>query len=95
MVVVLVLIQPVITLWFLELERLSTLSLEVVDEEKVHILVGTNAGYSKGGEGGQRQHNSSYTALQTYTIVVGGGAQGWTSSTNHSGSKFKWIWCYC
>ena len=46
------------------------------------------AGYSKGGEGGQRQHNSSYTATaQTYTIVVGGGAQGWTSSTNHSGAN--------
>ena len=24
---------------------------------------------------------------QTYTIVVGGGAQGWTSSTNHSGAN--------
>ena len=60
----------------------------MVDEEKVHILVGTKLGYSKGGEGGQRQHNSSYTAMfQTYTIVVGGGAQGWTSSTNHSGAN--------
>ena len=46
------------------------------------------AGYSKGGEGGQRQHNSSFSATaQTYTIVVGGGAQGWTSSTNHSGAN--------
>ena len=46
------------------------------------------SGYSKGGEGGQRQHNASFSATaQTYTIVVGGGAQGWTSSTNHSGAN--------
>ena len=45
-------------------------------------------GYSKGGQGGLRQHNSSFSATaQTYTIVVGGGAQGWTDSTNWSGAN--------
>ena len=46
------------------------------------------SGYSKGGQGGARQHNASFSATaQTYTIVVGGGAQGWTDSTNWSGAN--------
>ena len=45
-------------------------------------------GYSKGGQGGQRQHNASFSATaQTYTLVVGGGGQGWTSSGVHAGAN--------
>ena len=45
------------------------------------------SGNSKGGQGGDTEHNASYSATgQTYTIVVGGGAQGWTSSSNHNGA---------
>ena len=86
MVVVLVLIQPVITLWFLALERLSTLSLEVVDEEKVHILVGTKLVTVKVEKVVKDNITLVIQLAQTYTIVVGGG-EGWTSSAVNNGQN--------
>ena len=45
------------------------------------------SGNSAGGEGGDTHHVSSFSATaQTYTIVVGGGGQGWTNSSNHPGA---------
>ena len=44
-------------------------------------------GNSAGGEGGDTVNNTSFSATaQTYTIIVGGGGEGWTASANNSGA---------
>ena len=45
------------------------------------------SGNSDAGEGGDTVNNTSFSATaQTYTIIVGGGGEGWTASANNSGA---------